>query len=49
MAHPLTQAILEAFPGAELVEVRTRAALTHDAAEEALAAVEEEWDPFDEN
>ncbi len=49
MAHPLTQAILEAFPGAELVEVRTRAALTHDAAEEALAEVEEEWDPFDEN
>ncbi len=49
MAHPLTQAILEAFPGAELVEVRTRAALTHDAAEEALAAVEEEWDPFDES
>ncbi|WP_299813910.1 DNA polymerase III subunit gamma/tau [uncultured Jannaschia sp.] len=49
LAHPLTQAILEAFPGAELLEVRTREALTRDAAEEALAEVDEEWDPFDES
>ena len=49
MAHPLTQAILEAFPGASLVEVRTREALTQDAATDALAEVEEEWDPFDES
>ncbi|CTQ33713.1 DNA polymerase III subunit gamma/tau [Jannaschia rubra] len=48
MAHPMTQAVLQAFPGAELVEVRTREAITREAAEEALAEVEGEWDPFDE-
>ncbi|MEM9797514.1 MAG: DNA polymerase III subunit gamma/tau [Pseudomonadota bacterium] len=48
MAHPLTQAVLEVFPGAELVEVRTRADLIQDAAAEALEEVEDEWDPFDE-
>ncbi|MCK0169155.1 DNA polymerase III subunit gamma/tau [Jannaschia sp. S6380] len=48
MAHPLTQAILASFPGAELVEIRSREALARDAAEEALAEVDEEWDPFDE-
>ena len=48
LAHPLTQAALQAFPGATLVEVRTRAALEADAADAALEAVEEEWDPFAE-
>ncbi|WGH79493.1 DNA polymerase III subunit gamma/tau [Jannaschia ovalis] len=48
LAHPMTQAILQAFPGAELVEVRSRAAIAEAAAEEALAEVEEEWDPFEE-
>ena len=49
MAHPMTQAILQAFPGAELVEIRTRDAMTQDAAQDALAEVEDEWDPFDED
>ncbi|MEM8851868.1 MAG: DNA polymerase III subunit gamma/tau [Pseudomonadota bacterium] len=49
LAHPLTQSVLAAFPGAELVEVRTRAAAQHAAAEAALEEVEDEWDPFDEN
>ncbi len=48
MAHPLTQAVLAAFPGAALVEVRTREAAAEAAAGEALAEVEDEWDPFDE-
>ncbi|MEM8822883.1 MAG: DNA polymerase III subunit gamma/tau [Pseudomonadota bacterium] len=48
LAHPLTQSVLAAFPGAELVEVRTRAAAMEAAAEEALEEVEDEWDPFDE-
>ncbi|SDZ18983.1 DNA polymerase-3 subunit gamma/tau [Jannaschia faecimaris] len=49
MAHPMTQAILQAFPGAELVEIRTREVLEQEAAEESLAEVEDEWDPFDED
>ena len=49
MAHPMTQAILQAFPGAELVGIRTRDAMTQDAAQDALAEVEDEWDPFDED
>ena len=48
MAHPMTQAILAAFPGAELIEVRTREAIAEAAAGDALAEVEDEWDPFDE-
>ncbi len=48
LAHPLTQAVLQAFPGAQLVEVRSRAAVAQAAAEDALAEVEEEWDPFDQ-
>jgi len=44
--HPLTQAVLQAFPGATLREVRTRAAIEADAATEALGEVEGEWDPF---
>ena len=49
LAHPMTQAILQAFPGAQLVDIRTRESLRMDAAEDALAEVEEEWDPFDED
>ncbi|CUH38270.1 DNA polymerase III subunit tau [Jannaschia seosinensis] len=48
LAHPMTQAIMDAFPGAELVEIRTRAEIAQEAAEGALAEVEDEWDPFDE-
>ncbi|UWQ19176.1 DNA polymerase III subunit gamma/tau [Jannaschia sp. M317] len=49
LAHPMTQAVLQAFPGARLLEVRTRAAIAAEAAEDALAEVEDEWDPFDED
>jgi DNA polymerase-3 subunit gamma/tau len=48
LAHPLTQAVLAAFPGAELLEVRTREQIAAEAAGAALEEVEEEWDPFDE-
>jgi DNA polymerase-3 subunit gamma/tau len=41
---PLVQAVLAAFPGAKVVEVRDPAAL---AAAEALPEVEDEWDPFE--
>ncbi|PWJ12092.1 DNA polymerase III subunit gamma/tau [Jannaschia seohaensis] len=49
LAHPLTQAVLAAFPGAQLLEVRTRAEIEQAAAGEALEEVEDEWDPFDED
>ena len=41
---PLVQAVLAAFPGARVVEVRDPAAM---AAAEALPEVEDEWDPFE--
>ncbi|CTQ49801.1 DNA polymerase III subunit gamma/tau [Jannaschia donghaensis] len=47
-SHPFTQAILNAFPGAELLPVRTFAVIEQKAAEDSLAEVEDEWDPFDE-
>jgi DNA polymerase III subunit gamma/tau len=43
-ALPLVQAVLAAFPGARVVEVRDPAAM---AAAEALPEVEDEWDPFE--
>jgi DNA polymerase-3 subunit gamma/tau len=45
LAHPLVQAVLAAFPGAEIRDVRPA-----DAPEPAAAPVEDEdddWDPFD--
>jgi DNA polymerase-3 subunit gamma/tau len=47
-AHPFTRAVLDAFPGAKVVEIRSRAAAAYAAAAEALEEVEDEWDPFDE-
>ena len=38
------QAVLAAFPGARVIEVRNPTAL---AAAEALPEVEDEWDPFE--
>jgi DNA polymerase-3 subunit gamma/tau len=50
--NPLVQAILAAFPGARITDVRSPEALTAAAAEMALPAVESEmdddWDPFEE-
>ena len=45
MDLPIVQAILAAFPGAEIAEIRAPVA---DAAAEALPEVEDEWDPFEE-
>ena len=50
--NPLVQAILTAFPGARISEVRSPEALTAEAAETALPQAEpefgEDWDPFEE-
>jgi DNA polymerase-3 subunit gamma/tau len=50
--NPLVQAILTAFPGAKIAEVRCPEAMTAAASETALPAAEPEldddWDPFEE-
>ncbi|MCR9109867.1 DNA polymerase III subunit gamma/tau [Marivita sp. XM-24bin2] len=46
--HPLVKAVLDAFPGAVIEEVRTPDQLAAEAEAEALPEVEDEWDPFEE-
>ena len=46
-AHPLVQAVLTAFPGARITDIRPRA--PDMAATEALPEVEDEWDPFEDD
>ena len=46
---PLVQAVLAAFPGAKIAEIRTPCSLAANAAAEALPEVEDEWDPFEDN
>ena len=47
--HPLVQAVIEAFPGAEILEIRTARQFVNAAAADALPEVEDEWDPFEED
>jgi len=53
MLNPLVQAVLAAFPGAQIAEIRTPEAMAATAEAEALAAalpeVEDEWDPFEDD
>jgi DNA polymerase-3 subunit gamma/tau len=44
--NPLVQAVLAAFPGARIAEIRSLAA---PSAEGALPEVDEEWDPFEDS
>ncbi|MFZ1482022.1 MAG: DNA polymerase III subunit gamma/tau, partial [Paracoccaceae bacterium] len=50
--NPLVQAVLAAFPGAKITEIRTPEALAAPAAAEALPEMDDEmdddWDPFEE-
>jgi DNA polymerase-3 subunit gamma/tau len=48
MQNPLVQAVLAAFPGAKIAEIRTPEALAAAAQAEALPEVEDEWDPFED-
>lgn len=48
MQNPLVQAVMAAFPGAKIAEIRTPAALAAAAEAEALPEVEDEWDPFED-
>ncbi|MFZ3584140.1 DNA polymerase III subunit gamma/tau [Loktanella sp. DJP18] len=47
-AHPLVQAVLAQFPKARITEIRTEAERAQEAATDALAEVEDEWDPFED-
>ena len=49
MENPLVQAVLAAFPGARITEIRTQEAMAAQAAAESLPEVEEEWDPFEDS
>ena len=48
MQNPLVQAVLLAFPGTKITEIRTPESLAAAAAEQALPEVEDEWDPFED-
>ena len=46
--HPLVQAVLGAFPKAEITKIKTVQDITASAQADALPEVEDEWDPFEE-
>ncbi|WP_050929056.1 DNA polymerase III subunit gamma/tau [Aestuariivita boseongensis] len=48
-AHPMVQAVLSAFPKAQIKDIRTAADIAAEAQTEALPEVEDEWDPFEED
>ena len=48
MANPLVQAVLLAFPGAKIGEIRTPETMAAVALAEALPEVDDEWDPFED-
>ena len=48
-SSPLVQAVMAAFPGAKIIEIRTPEAMAASAAVEALPEVEDEWDPFEDD
>lgn len=47
--HPLVQAVLAAFPKAEITRIKSTAEIAAEAQTDALAEVEDEWDPFEED
>lgn len=49
IAHPMVQAVLNAFPKARITEIRTPDKLAAEAEAQALPEVEDEWDPFEDD
>ena len=47
-AHPRVQAVLLTFPKARITDIRTEADRAQEAQTDALAEVEDEWDPFED-
>ena len=48
MSNPLVQAVMAAFPGTKITEIRTQESMAATAAVDALPEVEDEWDPFED-
>ena len=48
MENPLVQAVMAAFPGTKITEIRTPEAMAASAAAAALPEVDDEWDPFED-
>jgi DNA polymerase-3 subunit gamma/tau len=48
LTNPLVQAVMAAFPGAKIADIRTPEAMAAAAQAEALPEVEDEWDPFED-
>ena len=48
LENPLVKAVLAAFPGARIAEIRTPEAMAAQALTDALPEVEDEWDPFED-
>jgi DNA polymerase-3 subunit gamma/tau len=48
LENPLVKAIFDAFPSAEIIDIRSQQDLIAEAATEALPEVEDEWDPFED-
>ncbi len=49
MKNPLVQAVMLAFPGAKISDIRTPEAMEAIAAATALPEVDDEWDPFEDS
>ena len=47
--HPLMQAVLAQFPKASITDIRTPDQVAASAQADALAEVEDEWDPFEDS
>ena len=48
-AHPMVAAVLQKFPKARITKVRSAEEIAQEAGQQALAEVEDEWDPFEED
>ena len=49
MHNPMVQAVLAAFPGAKITEIRSPEAMEATAAAGALPEADDEWDPFEDD
>jgi DNA polymerase-3 subunit gamma/tau len=47
--HPLVQSVLAVFPKAKITSIRSAQQISNTVEAEALAEVEDEWDPFEED
>jgi len=47
--HPLVQAVFERFPNAKITSITPATEIAAEAATDALAEVDDEWDPFEED